>query len=288
MDQDAAFWEYSEDLRTYWFAEPYSEGAEVQYRACGVLMGQAILTDTFIAPVFPEAIYTLLLQALDSPHAPPWSLRQLATVSPHMASGLEKLCEYEGEDVADVFPLEWPREAELAGLAQDARPAYVNAYVHWFFTERYAPQARPFCQGFQAVVGHSRLIRSLVDAPQLEQIICGIEEPMDIAGVRQAAKVNGWAEEDAAYLATFWGVVADLNQDETNRFALFVSASTRMPLKGWSNFHMQIQKNGTGDDRLPTAYTCFRLLLLPRYSTTEVLKSRLLQAIYETQGFGLS
>lgn len=51
---------------------------------------------------------------------------------------------------------------------------------------------------------------------------------------------------------------------------------------------VQVQKNGDGDDRLPTAYTCFHLLLLPKYTSPDVLRQRLLQAISETQGFGLS
>ena len=53
-------------------------------------------------------------------------------------------------------------------------------------------------------------------------------------------------------------------------------------------YAMQVQKNGTADERLPTAYTCFSMLLLPLYTSAEVLRSRLLQAIQETQGFGLN
>ena len=50
---------------------------------------------------------------------------------------------------------------------------------------------------------------------------------------------------------------------------------------------MQVQKNGSGDERLPTAYTCFHLLLLPLYSSHEVLREKLLQAVSETNGFGM-
>ena len=85
----------------------------------------------------------------------------------------------------------------------------------------------------------------------------------------------------------FWSVVEEMNEGERHRFAVFVSASSRMPLKGWKDFHIQIQKNGEGDERLPTAFTCFNLLLLPLYSSREVLAERLMQAIQETQGFGL-
>lgn len=42
-----------------------------------------------------------------------------------------------------------------------------------------------------------------------------------------------------------------------------------------------------GDDRLPTAHTCFNHLLLPAYSTLDKLKERLSFAITQSEGFGL-
>lgn len=39
--------------------------------------------------------------------------------------------------------------------------------------------------------------------------------------------------------------------------------------------------------RLPTAHTCFNVLLLPEYSTKEKLQERLLKAINYSKGFGM-
>ena len=39
--------------------------------------------------------------------------------------------------------------------------------------------------------------------------------------------------------------------------------------------------------RLPTAHTCFNVLLLPKYSSVEKLRERLLKAISNAKGFGL-
>jgi len=108
-----------------------------------------------------------------------------------------------------------------------------------------------------------------------------------MAAVRRGAKLQGWTEADEEYLNDFWNVVDSLNEDERNRFAIFVSSSARMPSKGWADFALQVQKNGKDDDRLPTAYTCFKLLLLPHYSSKDVLRTKLMQALAETQGFGL-
>lgn len=39
--------------------------------------------------------------------------------------------------------------------------------------------------------------------------------------------------------------------------------------------------------RLPTAHTCFNVLLLPEYSNKEKLEERLLKAINYSKGFGM-
>ena len=39
--------------------------------------------------------------------------------------------------------------------------------------------------------------------------------------------------------------------------------------------------------RLPTAHTCFNVLLLPEYASFETLRDRLLLAIGNARGFGL-
>ena len=56
---------------------------------------------------------------------------------------------------------------------------------------------------------------------------------------------------------------------------------------GLGDLHMLVQRAGSNSDRLPSAHTCFNALLLPEYSSTDKLRSKLLQAIENAQGFGL-
>ena len=48
-----------------------------------------------------------------------------------------------------------------------------------------------------------------------------------------------------------------------------------------------LQRAGPDSDKLPTAHTCFNALLLPEYATQAKLRSKLLTAIQNAQGFGL-
>ena len=47
------------------------------------------------------------------------------------------------------------------------------------------------------------------------------------------------------------------------RFLFFSTGSDRVPIKGLSNLNFVISRQGTDEERLPSAHTCFNHLLLP-------------------------
>ena len=66
-----------------------------------------------------------------------------------------------------------------------------------------------------------------------------------------------------------------------------VSDSDRSPIDGLSKMGFVISRNGDDDARLPSAHTCFNHLLLPQYSSKEILAARVKYCIQESEGFGL-
>lgn len=283
------FWEYSDEVRTYWFNDSTGPEAICACRAMGAILGNAIRLDVLLPAIFPEPLYALLLCGLGSAAAGQWSLADLRKVNPHFARSFEQLMEYDKDDVASLFTLEWPRSNELEDLPREARGSYVQAYVDWFFDVRFEPKVRALVQGFRGVLQRCQVLQKLVSVEQFGQILSGVEEPVDVAAIRRKATEVGWSSSrgDQQYLEHFWATLASFDEQQRRKFVVFASSSARAPLKGWSDFGLQVQKNGDGDKRLPTAYTCFHLLLLPVYSSKELLRPRLLHAIEETQGFGL-
>eukprot|EP00438_Fugacium_kawagutii_P010039 Skav212671 [mRNA] locus=scaffold1227:680479:692936:- [translate_table: standard] len=123
---------------------------------------------------------------------------------------------------------------------------------------------------------------------QLEKIVCGGAEKVDVNAIKSGSEIEGWTEEEESdYLPWFWEVLASFSPAEKVQFVVFCTASDRVPLRGWQALGLIVQKNGVGDDRLPSAYTCFSQLLLPRFSSKEKLRSGLLLAIANSEGFGL-
>jgi hypothetical protein len=41
------------------------------------------------------------------------------------------------------------------------------------------------------------------------------------------------------------------------------------------------------DDKLPTSHTCFNQLVIPEYSSKDILRKKLLTAIENSEGFGM-
>jgi E3 ubiquitin-protein ligase HERC4 len=121
---------------------------------------------------------------------------------------------------------------------------------------------------------------------------------------------KGYSSGDPT-IRMFWEVFHDLSLEDKKKFLLYLTGSDRIPIQGMKAIkvrklniggciisfepdytfllvNLQIVIQPTADDKyLPVAHTCFNLLDLPRYSTKEKLKYKLLQAIQQTQGFSL-
>lgn len=69
---------------------------------------------------------------------------------------------------------------------------------------------------------------------------------------------------------------------------VFLTGSDRIPILGMKSLKLVIQPTGGGEHYLPVAHTCFNLLDLPKYTSLEALRDKLLQAIDQNQGFNLA
>lgn len=289
-DHTTRLFRRNDQQRTYWFDE--ATDSKDSFRACGILLGQAVLNNVLVPNIFPRVLYERLLHDLESPCARHLGLDDLATVSEELAHGLRRVLNYEGDDIAAAFgDLGWARTGRLrpeVQLSQENKCEFVQAYVDWFFHERIEAQFGPLSSGFRAILGGSSLLRSMVDAVQLEKIVCGGTVPVDVLAIQRGATQEGWTpEEESEYLPMFWEVLEGFSASQKLQFVVFVTASDRVPLRGWQDLGLIVQKNGVGDKRLPAAYTCFCQLLLPKYNSHERLRSGLLSALANSEGFGL-
>ena len=127
-------------------------------------------------------------------------------------------------------------------------------------------------------------LQVLFNPQELELLVCGLPH-YDFQALQKAVKYEGYAS-DSPTVQRFWAVLHSMTLEQKKNFLFFVTGCNRAPMGGLGNLKMLIQRSAdTG--RLPTAHTCFNVLILPQYDDEATMKRSLLTAINNAEGFGL-
>lgn len=165
------------------------------------------------------------------------------------------------------------------------REQYVKDYIIWLTHRSIEQQYKAFAKGFYTCLDRTAL--SIFTPEALKIVIEGHTE-IDIPGLEAVTKYEDGFHVESTTIKDFWHVVNNFDTDQHRRLLEFVTASDRVPVNGISSVQFIIQRNGSGDERLPTSMTCFGRLLLPQYSSRQVLEEKLTKAIENSEGFGVA
>src|SRR5690606_20249893 len=132
------------------------------------------------------------------------SLDDLAVFRPALAHGLRQLLDFEG-DVEDVFCRNFTIEVDRFGqktevplvpggekipVTKSNRREFVDKYITYLLDTSVAKQFEPFKRGFYTVCGGNAL--SLFRPDEIELLVRGSDEPLDIMALRAVAIYEGW------------------------------------------------------------------------------------------------
>uniref|UniRef100_A0A7S2B9D6 HECT-type E3 ubiquitin transferase n=1 Tax=Octactis speculum TaxID=3111310 RepID=A0A7S2B9D6_9STRA len=282
-----------------WFKEGVT-WSDQEYMLIGTLLGLALYNSVLLDINFPAILYKKLLP---SSQQRKYSLRDVASIDPELAQGLQKLIDYQpAEEVENVFScffqVAWTefgtnRTVELipngsqVSVTGDNRSDYMEKYVAWVLDLSVAKQFCAFRKGFDRVMKDAAVIEML-RAEDLELLLTGTPE-LDFRALETVTSYAGGYHASHKTIIAFWKVVQRKFDAECQRkLLMFATGSIKAPIGGLGNLTFKVHKNGTGSmGHLPTSHTCFNTLLLPEYSSEEVLEHCLRLAISECEGFGL-
>ena len=285
------FTEY-EDSNLIWF-NPATFDDDSHYFLIGILSGLAIYNFTIVNVPFPLILYKKLLSEKQD-----YTLSDLSELNPTTARSLQQLLDYKGDDVEEVFCLQFsigqnsfgevvqvplkPSGNDIPVTSQN-KSEYVKLYVDHVLCGSCDSQFKAFKNGFLKVV--SGRVLELFHPQELMALVVG-NENYDWDVLERTAQYKEGYSADHATIRYFWEVFHELGEENKRKFLLYLTGSDRIPISGMSSVKITIQR--TQDTAyLPVAHTCFNLLDLPEYGTKEKLKFKLLQAIQCTKGFGL-
>lgn len=302
---------YDEDSQFCYFNSNSFETTD-QFFLVGVVLGLAIYNSTILDVAFPPFAFRKLLAAGPTPapgatsHAKPsmtYSLEDLAEFRPSLASGLRQLLDFEG-DVENTFCRDFVAEVDRYGqkvqipLCPDGekkpvtnanRREFVDLYVRYLLDTSVTRQFEPFKRGFFTVCGGNAL--SLFRPEEIELLIRGSDEPLDIASLRAVSTCENWVipnpAETEPVIQWFWQSFQSASPKDQRKLLSFITGSDRIPAMGTANLVIKLSCLGDDSQRFPVARTCFNMISLYRYAYKEKLESKLWMAVNESEGFGL-
>ena len=181
------------------------------------------------------------------------------------------------------------RDGDAREVTEDNKLEYVELMARWKTTYAVADSLHPFLKGFHELVPTRALKDAGISAEELSLILNG-KADIDVEELRPYVIFQGdpyWGEQSEVVL-WLWQALREFNEEGRRGFLKFFTGSSRIPLDGFDpalNFTQGVDKVV---DSLPSAHTCFNQLVLPPYSSYEVMKSKILFAIANTEGFELS
>lgn len=277
----------------YFFNRVQFQDTEKEYMLIGMLLGLAIYNCIILDIAFPTVIFKKL-----SGHK--GQFQDLEDFEPDIYRSMSQMLEMPESEVADLEltftasltsmfgdteEVELIQDGKNIKITADNRHQYVDSYADFLLNKSIEKSFHAFQRGFDLVTFNSPLT-ALFRPKELEEIVIG-QRQYDWTAFKESCRYDGGFNKDHATIQNFWSVFEDLDENEKKAFLEFFSGSDRVPVGGLGKLRPKIQSCGPDSDRLPTAHTCFNILLLPSYTTRDKLKDRLLKAIQNAKGFGM-
>uniref|UniRef100_A0A3Q3E855 HECT and RLD domain containing E3 ubiquitin protein ligase 4 n=1 Tax=Labrus bergylta TaxID=56723 RepID=A0A3Q3E855_9LABR len=268
LDPKYGMFRYHDDSRLIWFSNKTFEDIDL-FHLIGVICGLAIYNFTIVELNFPVALYKKLLKKKPT-------LDDLKELQPAVGRSLQQLLDYPEDDLEETFCLNFTVRMVQQHEVNLNTKNFVDAYIDYMFNTSVAPLFECFYAGFHKVCGGKVL--ELFHPNELQAMVIGNTN-------------YDWTERVLGRPSTirlFWDVFHDLPLEKKKQFLLFLTGSDRIPILGMKSLKLVIQPTGGGQQYLPVAHTCFNLLDLPKYTSAQTLREKLLHAIDHNQGFNLA
>ena len=188
---------------------------------------------------------------------------------------------------------------DLKAYGSDIPVTNQNRLVYISYIALYRLQAQPalqtnaFLQGLGQIIQPSWL--SMFNQSELQTLVGGESGDIDVSDLRRntlygGLYVIGDDNEEHPTIKLFWEVLSKMSNEERQMVLKFVTSTPRAPLLGFSHLNprFSIRDSSEDQERLPSTSTCVNLLKLPRYSSAQTLREKLLYAVSSGAGFDLS
>lgn len=150
-------------------------------------------------------------------------------------------------------------------------------------------QTRSFMEGFSSVFPISSLV--IFSPQELVDLLGSAEEDWTYNTLSSSIQANHGYTKDSEAISRLLCILTNFTKVQRRSFLQFTTGAPKLPVGGFNAllppFTVVRKHAETGfsdDDYLPSVMTCANYLKLPNYSSQEIMKTKLLQAMDEGAG----
>ena len=196
----------------------------------------------------------------------------------------------EGIDIKKGTVVDLCLNGSKIDVTEANKKEYVLLVAQWRTTYSIIDVLEPLIDGFTELVPAGSLDN--ISNEELKLMISGRKE-VDIEEIRaytmyQTASKTSTFGEPHCTVVWLWDILREFDTHRRRQFLQFVTGSSQTPLDGYDPPFNVTEGSDMLDDSLPRAHTCFNQIVLPLYSSKEVMTEKLIYAFEETEGFGLT
>ncbi|XP_006111115.2 E3 ISG15--protein ligase HERC5 [Pelodiscus sinensis] len=290
---EAQIFKTFEDSKLIWFPSQVPRSDDTFF-LIGTLFGMALYNMKIAPFLFPLALYKKLLDI-------PPTLEDLKELSPIEGRALQEILNEDYDDILENMMMDFTIMKEQGGsivsielkengadipITKHNRKEYINLYVNYVFNESVKRPFKEFRKGF--LRGCPAKKWKLFLPIEFQTVFRG-HTKYDWELLEENTNYTDYEKSDQT-IKNFWALFHELPEEKKKNFLAFLTGTDRIPAEGMRHFDFTIAdlKKENPDYFYPIANTCYRILMLPRYSNEEILREKFLTALELYEKFSLS
>ncbi|OLL25644.1 E3 ubiquitin-protein ligase TOM1-like, partial [Neolecta irregularis DAH-3] len=267
------------------------------FKFVGRIIGKALYDGRLLDCHFSRAVYKHIL-------GKPVALKDIETLDLDYYKSLQWMLE---NDITDIITETFSIESDEYGerkivdlipngrsitVTEENKHEYVRLVVEYRLNTSIQDQLSNFLTGFTDIIPEDLV--KIFNEQELELLISGLPD-IDVDDWRNNTEYHNY-NVSSPQIQWFWRAVRSFDPEERAKLLQFATGTSKVPLNGFKELEgmggqhqrFNIHRDYGSADRLPQSHTCFNQVDLPEYETYEQLRSTLLKAITETQGFAFA
>ncbi|KRX10426.1 WD40-repeat-containing domain [Pseudocohnilembus persalinus] len=252
------------------------------FRMLGRLVGKSLISNWQLYVSFSKAFLKLIL-------GKSLYISDLEDIDPEFSKNLEFILNTEiGDDLGLNFTTSFSQFGiqKFIQLEEDGsdkfvndenKKEYVKARCKAFLTDSIHKQTIAFRQGLNDIIPQKAL--SCLNENELGLHLSGMPS-LDIKELQKYCQLKGGFQKDDSTIRYFFEILESFDDVMKANLLFFFTGAFKVPIDGFKNNPLRLAKINI-KDRLPVAHTCFNQIDLPDYDNKEILRERLMTAIFE-------